>query len=92
MSKREEIEAFVNEFRALSAGELALRRADAGENALISNLVDQELLHREQIAQHKLDVQLIADQVRWMKFSAIFGAVATIVGAVAGALLTLWLK
>ena len=38
--------------------------------------------------QHTLDLKLIERQVRWMKFAAIIGVIATIAGAILGALLT----
>jgi hypothetical protein len=65
-------------------------------NAQYRILAEKEFQRRERAEQHELDLNLIADQVRWMKFSAILSAaaaiVAAIVGAIGGAILTFWLQ
>lgn len=51
-------------------------------------LVEKEFERRAREEQHKLDLDLIAKQVRWMKFSVM----AAIAAAVIGALLTYFLS
>jgi hypothetical protein len=55
-------------------------------------LADRDLARRdaerEREAQHELDRKLIAEQVKWMKFSAVIGVLGTILGALLGA----WLQ
>lgn len=51
-------------------------------------LVEKEFERRAREEQHKLDLKLIAEQVRWMKFSV----VAVIAAAVIAALLTYFLS
>ena len=55
-------------------------------------VADRELARRdsqrERLEQHQLDLQLIAKQVRWMKFSALIGVGGTIAGVLLGA----WLQ
>ena len=55
-------------------------------------LIDNEIKRRARVHQHELDLTLVAQQVRWMKLAAILGAVTTLIGAIAGALLTFWLQ
>ncbi|MDQ7838801.1 MAG: hypothetical protein RDU59_09990 [Thermodesulfobacteriota bacterium] len=50
-------------------------------------LVEKEFERRARLEQHKLDLILIGKQVQWMKFSAILGVVAALVGAIIGAYL-----
>lgn len=50
-------------------------------------IAEKEWQRRERIEQHKLDLDLINKQVKWMKFSAILGVVSVIIGAVVGAYL-----
>jgi hypothetical protein len=70
-----------------------------GQNENVADyriLAEKEFQRRERLEQHKLDLELMAKQVRWMKFAAIltasFSIIAAIVGAIAGAILTLWLQ
>lgn len=88
----------IDRLRNSTDGELAtLRAAQKGGGHLLSGiLIDQEIARRERLHQHELDLKLIADQVRWMKFTAIITAAATliaaVVGAIAGAVLAYWLQ
>lgn len=50
-------------------------------------LIEKEWQRRARIAQHELDVKLIKDQVKWMKFSAIVGVVAALAGVCLAAFL-----
>lgn len=50
-------------------------------------LIKEEWERRARIEQHKLDIDLIAKQVRSMRFAAILGVLATLAGAIIGAYL-----
>lgn len=50
-------------------------------------LAEKEWARRERIAQHDLDLELIAKQVRWMKYSIIASVISALIGAVVGSLL-----
>jgi hypothetical protein len=50
------------------------------ENILIEN----EWRRRERIEQHKLDLDLVAKQVRWMKFSVFAGIISALLGVILG--------
>jgi hypothetical protein len=71
---------------------LAVVKAGRVTGNLEAILADQEMARRDRLKQHELDVKLIADQVRWMKFSTVAGVLGTIVGAIIGALLTYLLQ
>jgi hypothetical protein len=83
--------------------ELAAFRANKVDTSEYAILADKEFekrarqkqheLERELLAeQHKLDLELVIKQVHWMQFSAILGVAGTIVGAIVGAVLTVWLR
>ena len=78
----------IDRLRNSTDGELAtLRATQKGGGHLLSGiLIDQEIARRERLHQHELALTLIADQVRWMKFTAILTAAATLIAAVVGAM------
>jgi len=78
--------------KGISDDELAEYRENHADNTKEGILADRDFERRARIAQHELDVGLVAKQVRWMKFAAILGAVATVVGTIIGALLTFRLQ
>jgi hypothetical protein len=86
----------VDDLKSKSDEDLAAFRANKDDRSLYAILADQELARRDRLKQHELDLKLITSQVRWMKFAIIFTSAATliaaIVGAVAGATLTYWLR
>ena len=86
------LHALADELRKVSDADLAVYRTNRKADQPETILAEKEFERRGRIHQHELDLQLIAKQVRWQKFSAIIGIVATIAGAVAGALLTFWLQ
>ena len=59
-------------------------QAEYPTNSPQSIFAEKEWLRRERIEQHKLDLELLSKQVKWMKFSAILGVIATLVGAIIG--------
>ncbi len=54
-------------------------------------LCEKEWQRRAMQKQHEYDLELITEQVRWMKFSALLGVLGVILGAVAGAFLSTYL-
>ena len=58
-------------------------RGNPRENILIEN----EWRRRERIEQHKLDLDLVLRQVRWMKFSVSAGVISALLGVILGWLL-----
>jgi hypothetical protein len=70
----------------------ANRLPDSLEVLLANRELAQRDAHHARSEQHELDLKLIAEQVRWMKFTAILGAVTTIIGTILGVLLTIWLQ
>ena len=50
-------------------------------------LAEKEWQRRERLEQHELDLKILREQTKWMKFSAALGVVAVIVGAILGAYL-----
>jgi len=81
-----------DDLRNKSDDELAQILVNKIETSLPAILVNKEFERRAQIAQHKLDLQLLLEQVRWMKFTAIIAGVMTLIGAIAGAILSFWLQ
>jgi hypothetical protein len=78
--------------RGLSDVDLAAYRSDKVDSSVQGTLAQKELERRARVHQHELDLKLVANQVRWMKFSAILTAASTLIGTIAGALLTMWLQ
>jgi hypothetical protein len=88
----EDAEQLADRLRSHTDAQLASAKADRTPGNLQVILVDREIARRERLHQHELDLKLIAEQVRWMKFTAILGPVTTIIGIIVGALLTFWLQ
>ena len=65
-----------------------LSKSDRNPGSMHVLLADRELERRARIEQHELDRKLIAEQVRWMKFSVL----ASIVSALAGVILGWYLQ
>jgi len=84
--------ALEEKFKALPDAELARYLAEGTPNSVEVVLIQKEFARRDRLEQHQLDLKLIAEQVRWMKFSAVIGIVGTIVGVLLTALLTWWLQ
>lgn len=80
------------DLRNISLEDLAIFRADKLEGSLPVILADKEFERRARLEQHKLDLDLVFEQVRWMKFTAILASVTTLLGAIVGAILTFWLQ
>jgi hypothetical protein len=78
--------------RESSDEHLAVVKAGRAPGNLEAFLADQEIARRDRLKQHELDLRLIADQVRWMKFSTFAGVFGTIAGAIIGALIAYWLQ
>ena len=55
-------------------------------------LIDNEIDRKQRMYQHKLDKELIEIQSKSMKVSYIVSAICTIAGAIAGALIIVWLQ
>jgi hypothetical protein len=92
----EETRRIAEMIRNYSEEELTSFRANAKENSFEVILAEREFERRAREAQHTLDLRLIGEQVRWMKFAAMLTAAATLIGAIvggtAGAILTWWLQ
>lgn len=67
---------------------IANRTPGSIEAILASGELAQRYAQREREEQHKLDLELLAEQVKWMKFSALTGIGGTMLGVVLGACLT----
>jgi hypothetical protein len=78
--------------KRMSDEELAAFRADKGDTSLSAIMAEREFERRARLEQHRLDLDLVLRQVQWMKFAAILGSVATLIGAIVGALLIFWLQ
>lgn len=81
-----------DDLRKKSDKALAAFRADKNVTSVYAILADKEFERRVRVKQHELDLKLIAKQVTWTKFTAILGSAATLIGAIVGALLTMWLQ
>ena len=91
MTTTERTKELAEKLKGYSEDELiAFRQNRDSEIDLV--LADRDLARRdaerEREAQHELDRKLIAEQVKWMKFSAVIGVLGTILGALLGA----WLQ
>jgi hypothetical protein len=84
--------ALAEEIRKMPDEELAAFRADKLDSSIYAILADKEFERRERLQQHQLDRRLIAEQVQWMKFTAILGVVGTIAGTIIGVFLTYLLQ
>lgn len=89
---RDDLKTLSDDFRKRTDDELAEIRTNKIDTSLHAILIDKEFERRARIAQHELDLQLVLKQVQWMKFAAILGAIATLIGGIAGAILTFWLQ
>ena len=87
-----EAESWIDSLRKMDDVELASTKANRLPNDKVVTLVNQEFGRRERVHQHELDVQLIANQTRWMTFSIILGSAATIIGGIVGIVLALSLQ
>ena len=67
---------------------MANRTPGSIEAILASGELAQRYAQREREEQHKLDLELLAQQIKWMKFSALTGIGETILGVLLGA----WLQ
>ena len=91
------------EYSKMSTPELCEAMADFGiseSKANIARLIyeerqmaEQHKKEKERIElQHKLNMELMNRQVKWIKFSAILTAISTLTAAIAGALLVYMLR
>ncbi len=85
-------ETLAKAIRKMSAVELAGFRANKTDNSVPAILAERELERRTRIHQHELDLDLLFKQGRWMKWSTLATVGATLIGAIAGAMLTYWLQ
>jgi len=72
--------------------QLAEQRYGLDNNHPDSILIDNEIERRKRSHQHELDLDLVAKQVRWMKWSTLATVAAALIGATVGALVTFWLQ
>jgi hypothetical protein len=72
--------------------ELAKYQAEMRGRSDIEILIEKDWERRARIKQHELDIKLMARQIRATRFAAILGVIATIIGAIFGAILEPWLK
>ncbi len=70
-----------------SDDELAQFQADMRGRVEYEILIERDWERRARIKQHELDIELMCKQVRSMRFAAILGVIATLVGAIIGACL-----
>jgi hypothetical protein len=92
-----ELAELAERVRAMSDAELVAFRSGQSEYTSVQTIFfEKEFERRERLEQHKLDLKLMAEQVRWTKFAVRLTAgaaiVAAIVGTIAGVLLALWLQ
>jgi len=81
-----------DDFKDTPLENLAAQRDGLRSDTPTAILIDNEFARRNRLHQHELDLDLVAKQVRWMKFAAILGSAATLIGAIVGALLIFWLQ
>ncbi len=71
----------------MSDDDLAKVQEGLHEPTLDNILIEREWLRRDRIEQHKLDLDLVLKQVRWMKFSVLAGVLSALLGVILGWLL-----
>jgi hypothetical protein len=74
------VRSLADEIRNMPDEELAAWRANATPDNLRAILAREEQERRARLHQHELDLDLVARQVHWMKFTAILSAVMTVIG------------
>ena len=92
-----ELAELAERVRVMSDAELVAFQSGQSEYTSVQTIFfEKEFERRERLEQHKLDLKLMAERLRWMKFAVILTAgasiIAAIVGAIAGAILALWLQ
>jgi len=90
--KPDKRKTLIEQVRRMSDGELVDFRANKIDTSVDAIVADREFEHRARVHQHDLDLDLLFKQGRWMKFSAMATAAATLIGTIVGALLTFWLQ
>jgi len=75
------------ELKSKSVEELAILGERNSPISAEGILVSEERQRRYRLEQHKLDMELMIKQVRSMRFAAIIGVIATLIGAILGAYL-----
>jgi len=76
-----------DKFRNMSDDDLAKVQEGLHEPTLDNILIEREWLRRDRIEQHKLDLDLVLKQVRWMKFAVLAGVLSALLGVILGWLL-----
>jgi len=79
--------SMTEQVKQMSYEELVAYRANKLDESVPAILADKEFERRARLEQHQLDLNLLAQQVRWMKFTAILGSTTTLIGTIVGAIL-----
>lgn len=83
----EDLKKLSADFSKRPNDELAELRPNKLDTSLDAILIDKEFERRARLEQHQLDLQLIAKQVRWMKFSVAATIISALLGVIVGAYL-----
>ena len=83
----DDLKTLSEDIKKRSPEELAQIRTNKIDTSLHAILIDKEFERRVRLEQHGLDLQLIAKQVRWMKFSVAATIISALLGVILGAYL-----
>jgi len=83
----DDLKKISDDIRKYSHEDLAQTRTNKIDTSLLAILIDKEFERRARLEQHQLDLQLIAKQVRWMKFSVAATIISALLGVIVGAYL-----
>jgi hypothetical protein len=87
MSNEDQFAADIKDTHKFNDVRLAELRANKPIDSARAILIDKEFERRARIEQHKLDLQLMTQQVRWMKFAVIATILSALLGVILGAYL-----
>ncbi len=83
----EDLRKLAEDLRRTSDEGLANFRENHHASTKEGILADKEFERRARLHQHELDRKLLAEQVRWMKFSLLVGVASALAGVILGWLL-----